>query len=406
MPSTTNNRLRVIIPIIILIVGVLIAVALKLSHSPPERTAPVIPLPTVEVLKLRTENLRLTVKTQGTVTSDRESSLVAELTGRMVWVSPKMVVGGVFEQGARIAQIDPADYDLAETRAGARVAEAQQHLELVKAEAEQAAIEWQTIGSGEPSALVLRKPQLAEAEARLAAAKADLAQAQLDVSRTDIVAPFRGRILSERVEIGQWVVRGAELGRIYGIDIAEIRLPLSNRDLAKLEPSIQQLVLKPDQQPTVEFNGTIGETQHQWFGKITRTEGTIDLQSRLFYVVAQVTNPLEITADKSPMLKGLFVNATISGKTIDNVFRIPRQALLRDQRVMIVDDNDQLQFRDVHIIQESTDDIIIDRGLTMGDRLVVSKFNAPVAGTPVQVNSAPSHSPQSVPISAGNGPAQ
>ena len=363
-------------------------------------------MPTVEVLELHAEDLQLTVKTQGTVSSDRESSLIAEVTGRVVWISPKMVVGGVFEPGSRIAQIDKADYELAATRAGARVAEAQQHLELVKAEADQAASEWQTIGTGEPSALVLRKPQLAEAEARLAGAKADLAQARLDVARTDIVAPFRGRILSERVEMGQWVVRGAELGRIYGIDIAEVRLPLSNRDLAKLDASIQQLVLEPDQQPTVELSGTIGETQHQWLGKITRTEGTIDLQSRLFYVVAQVTNPLEISADKSPMLKGLFVDATISGKTIHNVIRIPRQALLQDQRVLIVDDSDQLQFRSIHIVQESTEEIIVDRGLSTGDRLVISRLNAPVAGTRVQIKSVPNHSASAATTSAPSGIAQ
>lgn len=385
MRTTMNNRLRVIAPLGVLVAAGLIAALLKLSQNPVERIPPEVPPPTVEVQRLSTEDVTLSVRTQGTVTARRESSLVAKVTGQLVWVSPNLVVGGVFQAGDRIAQIDPADYELSLTRAQARVAEAQQHRELIEAEAEQALIEWQSIGSGEPSALVARKPQLAEAEARLAAARADLQQAQLDLSRTNIIAPFRGRILSEQAEVGQWVTRGAILGRLFGIDIAEVRLPLTNRDIAKLDPVIQQLEIAPEQQPTVTLTGTIGDTDYQWSGRITRSEGTIDPQTRLLYIVTQVNNAQHtLDSDQPPLLTGLFVNAVIEGKSIRNVFRVPRQSLTQDRRVLIVDDNDRLRFRDIHIVQENPNDVIVDQGLTVGERLVVSRINAPVAGTSVQ----------------------
>ncbi len=92
------------------------------------------------------------------------------------------------------------------------------------------------------------------------------------------------------VDVGQYVTPGTTLGVTFAIDTAEIRLPLSNSDLAFLDlPSATRLD-KAHRVPvklTADGAGATGE----WQAEIVRTEGVVDEISRVVYAVAEVIDP-------------------------------------------------------------------------------------------------------------------
>ena len=132
-----------------------------------------------------------------------------------------------------LVELDPADYQAALTGARARLARAEAALAQEEARAKQAKLNWEDIGyDEEPSDLVLRVPQLKEARANVDAALADLDQATRNLERTKIRAPFDGRVQARIVGLGQSVGAGTPLGEVFATDYAEVRLPLTPRQLA------------------------------------------------------------------------------------------------------------------------------------------------------------------------------
>ena len=72
-------------------------------------------------------------------------------------------------------------------------------------------------------------------DAALREANARLTRASRDLARTELTAPFRGRVRTKDVDVGQFVNRGAVIGVLYAVDWAEVRLPLPDRELRWLD---------------------------------------------------------------------------------------------------------------------------------------------------------------------------
>ena len=108
-------------------------------------------------------------------------------------------------------------------------------LQEEQARSRQARADWKSMGrKGEPTALTARLPQVAAAKANLAAGEAQVEKAELDLSRTRLIAPYDGRVISKQVDVGEFVNRGQALGRIHALDSAEVRLPLSAKQIRYL----------------------------------------------------------------------------------------------------------------------------------------------------------------------------
>ncbi|WP_133493637.1 efflux RND transporter periplasmic adaptor subunit, partial [Alcanivorax sp. 24] len=152
--------------------------------------------------------------------------------------------------------------------------------------------DWERLGKGEQaSSLVLRKPQLAAAEASVLSAQATLEKAKLDLERTKITAPYAGRVLSRSVDLGQVVSNNMELASIYAIDRVEIRLPIKNKDLPFINlPEQFRDGAKNSAGSLVKFSSDLVGKQ-QWQGQVIRTEGAIDESAQQLYVVAQINDP-------------------------------------------------------------------------------------------------------------------
>lgn len=379
---------KAILPVLVIAGGVVTALVVADNSPEIETTTPVIRLPAVGVIEAQPQDTRLSVTTHGTVTPQTEIDLVTEVSGKIVEVSSEFVAGGFFEAGEWLLTIDARDYELAVTRAEAGVSEARQLLVREKAEAQAAAREWSELGnSSEAPALVLRKPQLAEAYARLKAAKVDLDSAKLNLERTRLHAPFAGRLRQTRAGLGQYVVPGAALARLYSIDIAEVRLPLNDRQLQHLNLPLDYRNRHTDSQPPVTLRADFAGASHQWQGRIIRLEGDIDLQSRQLYVVAQVQDPYagKTGGNRPPLAVGMFVEARIEGRLYEQVYALPPTALRRNNGLLIVRDS-KLQLRNVDVLHSESERIIVADGLQPGEHVVVTPLTDPLPGMQVQLS--------------------
>ncbi len=382
-----RKLLVVIISIVAAVVPTVLIITLLSMNAPKqERVEPVFEAPRVVVRTVETEPARLNVRTRGEVRPRTEIDLTTQVSGKIVYVTPAFETGGSFNKGDTLVQIEAADYELAVTRSEAAVAQARQVLAQEEAEAELARRDWEDLGGeGDASALTLRIPQLNKARADYAAAEADLRVAKLNLDRTKVVAPFKGRLREKRADLGQFVGTGTPLARIFATDVAQIRLPLTDDELALLNMPLA--FVESDETPgaVVEFTSVLAGKLRAWTGRVVRTDGAIDAQTRQLYAIAQVDDPYGAAAQEAgaPLAIGLFVEAKINGEEIPEAILIPRTALRSSNRVFVAMEDDTLDIRTAEVVSIDEDTLLVQAGLQPGERLIVSVVRSPIQGMAV-----------------------
>lgn len=379
---------KILLPILILIIGAAGAAGLFASRDAVETRPPEVPPPLVRVSKVKPHTVQLTVSAQGTVAPRTESTLIAQVAGQIRTVLPAFASGGFFEKGDLLLTIDPRDYEVAVSQAKVQVAQAQLIISREQEESDIARQEWERIGKGEPSDLVLRKPQIAEAQAALEAAKGALTRAELNLERTFIRAPYAGRVRSKSADVGQYVGPGTPIGRIYAVDYAEVRLPIPDQELAFLDLGFGfRGQTESTQGPAVKLHANFAGQTHMWEGQIVRIEGEVDARSRMINLVARVNNPygLSDNPNRPPLAVGMYVSADVLGKTAENIYTIPRAALRHNQQVLVVTDN-RLYYRDVEILRADPNTVIITGGLEPNEQICLSPMDTIVDGMRVRTH--------------------
>lgn len=344
----------------------LIATKPKVAEMTPPRMSP-----SVEYTAVVPEDWQIWVQTQGNVLARTETNLTAEVAGRIVAISPRFKDGGFFEAGDVLLEIDSLDYEAALAEAQARLAQARLALAQEEAQAEQAKQDWQSLGLGTPGSLVLRVPQMEQARANIAAAEAAVRRAERNLDRTQVRAPYAGRIRQKLVDVGQNVNGGSTvLASIYAVDVAEVRLPLSPSELNYISlPESSRHDDTPDSLPPVQIIQHLGAIEHSWQGYLDRTEGTIDERSRLTYVVARVPDPY---GGLPPLKIGSFVEARISGRHMEGVYVVPRRALIDEDSLYVIREDNTLARRDVEVFWSDSERAVVTAGLTDGERVCLT----------------------------------
>jgi RND family efflux transporter MFP subunit len=378
--------LQIVLPLAVLGMAGLAALTMIENREPVEVQVPVITPPGVRVEEVTLGDTAFSVTSQGTVRPRTESQLVPEIAGRVTWVAPSFAEGGFFELGDVLLTIDPFDYQQAIVSSRSQLAQARLRLAQEDAEAEVAIREWEALGRGDPRALTLREPQLEEARAAVAGAEAGLERAKRDLERAEIVAPYAGRIREKNVDIGQYVRVGEAVATIFGVDVAEVRLPLPDDQLAYLDLPLSYRGGPNQPQPHVTLRATFAGEAHEWQGRIVRTESEIDPVSRMVLAVAEVVDPYAPGPNRRPPLAvGMFVEAEIVGRLARDVAIVPRAALRGGDQVLVVDVEDRVSFRTIDVLRTSTDVVYVASGLIEGELIVVSPLDTPVDGMRVQV---------------------
>jgi RND family efflux transporter MFP subunit len=384
-----TKKIRLFLPFAILFLGIIGAFIIVRSRPKIEKKEVTFPPPLVRSQIIKLQDVQLTVNSQGTVSPRTESELFSQVAGQVIDVSPGFARGGFFSKNDVLIRVDPRDYEFAISRLKAEVAQAKLQLTQEEGEASVAREEWQKLGAGEePNPLVLREPQLAQAIAALEAAEASLQQAELNLERTRIRAPFDGRVRSKNVDLGEYVGPGIPLATIYAVDYAEVRLPVPDDQMAYLDCCIDYRGQDPSNLDIdVILKANYAGQLHSWEGKIVRIEGEIDPRTRMVTLVARVNNPYSPPKEgnRPPFAVGLFVEAKIVGRNVEGVAVVPRSALRGRNRVLVIDGENHLHFRDVDVLKSDAETVVLKSGLKDGESLCLSPMETVVDGMHVRV---------------------
>ncbi len=394
------------LPVVILAVLVGFAVLVKLNPPQSERGVALKARElAVEVVELRQQSYQVVLQSYGTVKPRTQSELVSQVSGKIVRISPNFRNGGFFEADEVLVEIDERDYQASVSNAQASLTEARQTLVQEQAQVAQAKEDWIRLGNkGNPPTLVSREPQLKAAQARVLSAEALLDTALANLERTRIVAPYAGRMLEKKVDVGQVVNANTSIANIYAIDIVEVRLPLKNHDLVYIDLPESLRVGDRAQQtlPAVRLISELGKAEH-WLGQIVRTEGAIDAASQQLYVIAQIDDPYgEAARDRQPLKIGQYVSAEINGRQLSEALVIPNNAIYQGSYVYVVEQG-LLRRRDIEIAWQNNKDALVKNGLQAGEQVVVTPLGQVASGTAVKIvnvsaDSTADVSDQTVPV--------
>jgi RND family efflux transporter MFP subunit len=357
----------------ILLAAVAIAIAMVRMKPPPPKKEVVDLDPIVEVLVLEDMTANFEVTSQGTVRPRTETVLSAEVSGTITSISPKFIAGGVFDAGEVLLRIDPTNYSVAVDQAEALVKQRQ--------------IEYD--GASKLRERGYRaESELASAAAALASAKAELVRSRRNLERTYIRLPYEGIVRSKESDLGQFVNPGTRLGIVFSTDYAEVRLPLTDLDLAFVNlPGAADIAEsgETDTGPVVMLTATQKGRQQSWQARVVRTEGVVDESSRVTYAVARIDDPYALHSNNAPLPVGTFVSATIAGSEAENVIRVPRSVVRGSDELIFVDDDSKLRIRRVDIIRGDANFVYLRGGAEVGERVVVTSLETPINGMAVRV---------------------
>ncbi len=376
----SDKTLKGLTPLIVLVLGAALAMWVISSRKAPDRVERPVLGPLVEVVPAQVADVPVTVNGHGEVVARVSVDVIPQVAGRVVQVHPSLVAGGFFRADEPLVVIDPRDYELALERAQASVARAQVSIQREEAEAVVAREEWDELHPDEEApGLVVREPQIRQAQAELAAAEADLAAARLNLERTHVSLPFDGVVVSESVDVGQFVGSANRLARVYGTDVVDVRVPLDSRELAWFDVPSRR---GGDGSPA-QISVTFGGTRSTWDGRVTRMEAQVDQASRMVHVVVEIKDPYAASESRPALLPGTFVDVQIMGRTLEDVVPVPRFAIHDDGQVWVFD-NGKLRVRDVQVLRSDRQQTLVAEGIEADELLIVSSLDAVVDGMAVR----------------------
>jgi RND family efflux transporter MFP subunit len=387
-----RSFLRVLIPILIFSACAGTGWWLYVSRPVPPAVQTTPALVRVEGTVLKVTSHPVLVKSQGTVRPRTQSTIVPEVSAKVIEVNPSFRPGGFFEKDEVLLKLDPVDYETAVVIAKANVAQAEALLIEERAKAEQALENWKALGrTGDPGALVLRQPHVAKAEADAESAKAQVLKAERDLERTVIRAPYAGQVLEQLVDVGQYVTPGTQLAKVFAVDYVEIRLPLPEQEMRFLdlpESHRGSGTTENAPAPKVHLNASVGGRPAVWEGRIVRVESAMDASTRQVVAVAQVDDPYAPREDGAPPLKiGQFAEAEIAGDVLENVFVIPRRAVRAGNEIILITPQNTLRRVIVEPLFSDAAGIVVaagkDKSPKEGDVLCLTPIPFPADGARV-----------------------
>jgi RND family efflux transporter MFP subunit len=304
----------------------------------------------------------------GTLKPRAQVQVVAEVQARLLRV--------LREEGARVAKgevlavLDDTDYRLANDRSRAALAVAEANRAHAQTEKERADSLLKTGGITDRDHLAAQVA-LQVADAGLAQARAEGAIAAQQLARTQVRAPFGGRVAKRFPDPGAMIPSGAPLFTLVDDSVLEFRAAVASKDYAKVKVGAAvQLALDAPGGARVE-------------GHIARIEPIVDERSRSFQIVVEVPG-------RADLVGGLFARAAVRVGQVDGALVVPPAALVRDGRdparaeVFVVRQG-MAEKVAVALGVEAPDGVQVTSGLAAGDAVVLDPPTALASGAPVQV---------------------
>lgn len=371
------------LPVLVLAGGVAIAAVLvktapKSKARPAQRMARLVETLTVELGAQPT-----IVRAYGTVQPAREVTVYPRVGGEIVAISPNLIPGGRFEEGEMLLTIDPIDFQLAVRQRQTDVASAKAKLALEMGQQAVAQREYELLGetiSDENRDLVLRKPQLAQAEASLAAAESALDLAELDLERTVVKVPFNSTIRMRNVNRGMQVTTATALGTVTGSDEywVELTVPVHQLKWIRVPRNGDETGA------TVRVRSQTSATGDAYReGSVLRLLPDLEPNGRLARLLVSVMDPLALlpeNAGKPALIIGDYVSAEIEGVGLSSAVALDRTFFRDGDQVWLMTPDKTLELRPVEVVFRSVDTLLVTSGLRPGEQVIMTDLPAAVEG--------------------------
>ena len=374
---------KYILPIIVLFIGNAIAVFMLFSGPDAKQHEVKKHLPLVEVQPLEKQAFTVKIRSSGKVQASMQTKLVAEVAGKIIKLSPKFKEGAFFAKGDVLLQIEDSDFLNAVTVAKSEVEQKKLQLEEELARAKVAKKDWSLLDSKkQPNDLVSRKPHIANAKAALDAAKARLKQAERNLERTYVRAPYEGRVLNRKVDVGQYVSPGTVLGEVYANGILEVHLPVSLNQY-------KQLALEDTSHPNtkVDFYILQGKNKTTWQGHVVRSSASLDPMTNQLTVIATIDSK-----NKNRIKIGQFVRANIYGRIYKDVYVVPRSSVRGNKEILLLkkdkDGGASVLLTPVEVVRTEGNKSIIKAKLAEDAQLIITPMPLAETGLKVRVKTA------------------
>lgn len=360
---------------ILIISGVVSFLLIKFKPKPIKSDITLTALP-VNYVTAKAKKTQIILESEGILKPKIETNLIAEVSGSVTKVGEKFYPGKYIEKGDMLFQIDPSDYYDRLKIAEFDLAQAELFLEEQEALAAQAISDWENFDYGEPNDLVLRKPQLKQAQARLSSSIAAVDTAKRNLNKTTVRAPFSGYLLDRSVDLGSYVsgslFNGRGHAKMYATGDGEIRLSIDASEK-------QFLNINNDEPLEIKFFHPKSEKPIA-FGTVDRVEATLNNQNRLSYCVGLIPSafphpdliPNSPNNEAQKLERNQYLVAEIKGSMLKSAFTIPDTALRQGLYLYIISNEDRLNRKKIKIAHKTPKSIIITEGLKEGDRIVTS----------------------------------
>jgi len=379
-PAGQQRAINALIAVLIVAAGIAAAYLVMNSAPRPGKIKPQASARLVEAETLALSQQRPQWRTGGRVLAAQQVQLTPQVSGRIIDIAAAAVPGARLNQGDLLARIDPADYQLQLQQRQAALIKAQAALEIEQGQSSLAAEEYQLAAtelSEQDKALVLRKPQIAQARAEVKTAKALLRQAQLNLQRSYVRMPFDGQINSRHISLGSQV------------SAATVTFDLVNSDEFWIEVKVPAdfLALLDDQHVVEVQQSGWGQRRRQ--ARVLHRLPAVDSADRQAKLMLVLDDPLARDNPQLPaVLLNDFVEVVLFARPLANSYQVANRYIDQQQRVWVVNDG-QLQQRQVEVLYQGRENSWVatagDAGLQPGDRLLSSRVDAPVSGMPVRV---------------------
>ena len=366
-------------PLLIIAISTVIASVLymlgQISAEPIQEEAPM----DVNVQILTPIDYQIKIKSTGTTTPITQTVLTSEVGGEVIYRSKKFSEGSSVISGEILAKIDDTDLQLQYKNALLQLASAEVQFAVQQAEAEIAQEAWEQVGKGTAKDLTAKKPQLKQAKAALEVANAQVQSAEKKLNKTEITAPYTGRIQNINIDLGSTIIPGQPVGSMYTSNEIEVTLSVKDSDLQFLDIPMDGRKLNPDQKSIVIIKSVYRGEMQEWAGNLERVDGVIDPMTRMIKLIANFKN--NFIEETKPILPiGLFVEAEINGKQLEDIFMIPNTALTPNDELLVLNQDDTLEIRKVKVITKMKNYILVKEGMKAGERVVVSKLSIATNG--------------------------
>ena len=366
-------------PLIIIGISAAIAAVLymlgQISPDPIQEKDPM----DVNVQILTPIDYQIKIKSTGTTTPITQTVLTSEVGGEVIYRSKKFSEGSSVISGEILAKIDDTDLQLQYKNALLQLASAEVQFAVQQAEAEIAQEAWDQVGEGAPQELTTKKPQLKQAKAALEVAKAQVQSAEKKLNKTEITAPYTGRIQNINIDLGSTIIPGQPVGSMYTSNEIEVTLSVKDSDLKFLDIPMDGRKLNPDQKSIVVIKSLYKGEMQEWAGNLERVDGVIDPMTRMIKLIANFKN--NFIEETKPILPiGLFVEAEINGIQLEDIFMIPNSALTPNDELLFLNQDDALEIRKVSVLTKMKNHILVKEGMKAGERVVVSKLSIATNG--------------------------